>query len=293
MDTQEQNAMIIGGRKNFWIWSKENGFDITHPSDPDQPLIYPRITLATRSEQATLDPAKTALVVTDMQNYFLSPLLDRPPDSLGLKIVDRLTAEVIPACRKAGIRVVWLCWGLEDADLDDMPPSIARGYDFPLDKNFTKPRFLGRLGQQMGPIKLQDGREIEAGRVMMRDQCNTALVPKLAEAVAAEDIWVNKSRLSGFWGGTEAEATLRAKGITTLLFSGENTDQCVAASMQGSYTQGWDCLMLSDACATTSPDFATKCIEYNCQGGWGFVLSCKQLVDGINAMQVGPEETAA
>lgn len=72
-----------------------------------------------------------------------------------------------------------------------------------------------------------------------------------------------------------------------MLFAGENTDQCVAATIQDACTKGWDCLMLSDACATTSPDFAKKCIEYNCEGGWGFVLSCKDWADGVDAIDRG------
>jgi nicotinamidase-related amidase len=179
---------------------------------------------------------------------------------------------------------------LTDADIDDMPPTIARSYDFPLDKSFTKPSFLGILGDQIRRITLEDGREVETGRVMMRDEWNTALVPKLAEAREPQDIWINKSRRSRFWGDKSAEAALRERGVTTLLFAGENTGQCVADRMQGAYSQGWDCLMLSDACATTSPDFATNCIEYNCQGGWGFVLSCHQFIDGVNAIKKQPSQ---
>ncbi|KPM41130.1 hypothetical protein AK830_g5437 [Neonectria ditissima] len=279
---------IIGGKNNFWIWSEKHGFDLTHPRKPSDAPVYPRIPLATAKEQATIDPLKTALVIVDMQNYFLSPLLGRPPDSLGLKIVDKLLGQVIPACRRADIPIAWLGWGLEERDLDDMPPSIARGYAFPLDKNFVEPRFLGSLGDDIGQLKLDDGAVIEAGRVMMRDQWNTAFFPALAEAAKPQDIWINKNRLSGFWGGTGIEEVLRKRGIKTLLFSGENTDQCVAATMQDAYTKGWDCLMLSDGCATTSPEFATKCVEYNCRDGWGFVLTCQQLIDGIDDMQSAP-----
>jgi hypothetical protein len=84
MDARKTN--IVGGQNNFWLWSKESGYDITQLLSSDAPPIYPRITLATRGEPATLDLAKTVLVVTDMQNYFLSPHLDRPPDSLGYRL---------------------------------------------------------------------------------------------------------------------------------------------------------------------------------------------------------------
>lgn len=82
---------------------------------------------------------------------------------------------------------------------------------------------------------------------MMRDQWKTALYPPQAAVVESQGICINKNKLSGFWGDTDMEKTLGDRGIGTLLFSGENTDQCVVASMQGAYTQGWDCLLLSDA----------------------------------------------
>ncbi|KAF4440055.1 Isochorismatase hydrolase [Fusarium austroafricanum] len=132
---------------------------------------------------------KTSLVVVDMQNYPLSPLIGRPPNSMGLGIVDKLVKDVIPVCRKADIPVVWLGWGVEDSDLDDMPLSIARGYDFPLDNNFVKPTFLGSIGAEIGHVECEDGEFIDAGRVMMRDQWNTELYSTLKEA---------KNRLSGF-----------------------------------------------------------------------------------------------
>lgn len=285
-----EKVKVIGGKKNFWIWSEESGFDLTHPPTPKSSPIYPRIPLATTKSRAVIDPSKSALVIIDMQNYFLSPLLGRPSNSVGLGIVDKLVKEVIPACRKVNIPIVWLGWGLNEQDLHEMPPSIVRGYEFGLDENFDDgPKDLGSLGQDMGQLKLDDGTAIEAGRVMMRDQWNTEFYPRLAEHAKPHDIRINKNRLSGFWGGTEIEEALKKRGIRTLFFSGENTDQCVQSSVQDAYAKNWDCLMLSDGCGTTSPDFARKCIEYNCENGWGFVLTCQQLVDGINDVQTTPD----
>ncbi len=103
-----KDAKVVGGKKNFWVYSDRAGFDLTHPPTPNSPLLYLRIPLVTRAQSVTIDPTKTALVVSDIQNYFLPPLLYRPSNSVGLKIVDMLLKTVIPACRKASILVVWL-----------------------------------------------------------------------------------------------------------------------------------------------------------------------------------------
>ena len=99
------DVKVIGGT-NFWLHSNKTGYDITHPPSPDAPAIYPRSRVETTTEPVTFDPAKTALLVIDMQNYFLSPHLGRPESSPGLKLVDVLVEiaaeEVAPIAADAG-----------------------------------------------------------------------------------------------------------------------------------------------------------------------------------------------
>lgn len=281
-----KNVQRIGGPANFWLYSSDSGWDLTHPSTSESPPIYPRIPLETTTGSVAIDPEKTALVVVDLQNYFLSPALGRPTDAVGLQVVDRLLKSAIPACRKAKIPVIWLGWGLTDQDIDTMPPTLVRG--FAADGNFAQgKKRIGPLGTEIGLVALGNGTVIHGGRALIKQEWNTALYAPLAKkADAAQDIWVYKNRPSGFWGGTGIEEALRARGIRTLLFSGANTDQGVGGSIQDASARGWDCLMLSDACATTSPGFATEMVEYNTAGSWGFVLTTEQLVQGVMGMQM-------
>lgn len=181
---------------------------------------------------------------------------------------------------------MWLGWGLTDKDIDEMPPTIVKG--FAADTNFRGPRKVGKLGSEIGLIRLEDGTTINAGRVLMTDEWNSDFYHQLKDAAESHDMWIYKNRLSGFWAGTDIENTLQSRGIKTLLFSGVNLDQCVGGSLQGAYTKGWDSLLLSDGTVATSPEFARQCIEFSTEGGWGFVLTCLQLVDGVDKMQMGP-----
>ncbi|KAF2490820.1 Isochorismatase hydrolase [Lophium mytilinum] len=273
---------VIGGAETFWLYSETNGYDLTHPPTPVGPKVYHRISLKTTDSWAVIDPKKTALVIIDLQNYFLSAALGRPSDSPGLKVVDQLLEHAIPACRKAGIPIVWLRWGLTQEDIEGMPPTILRG--FGLDDNFDNERSPPGLGTDIGPIQLDDGSTVEGGRVLMRDQWNSEFYAPLASKAEDHDIRIYKNRLSGFWGGTGVEDALRSRGIRTLIFSGCNTDQCVATSLTDAVSKGWDCLLLRDGCATTSPKFAQDSVEFN-MGGWGFLLDCKDLADGVDGMQ--------
>ncbi|KAI1428147.1 Isochorismatase-like protein [Xylaria sp. FL1777] len=156
-----------------------------------------------------------------------------------------------------------------------MPPTIIKG--FAADTNFVRGKRIGRLGPSIGPVNLEDGTLIDGSKVLMRNQWNSRFWYPLRKESQQEDIHIYKNGLSGFWGETGIEAALNSRGIRTLVFAGCNTDQCVGGSLQDAHTKGWDCLLLSNGTATTSPAFAKQCIEYNTEGGWGFVLTCEQL----------------
>ena len=284
-----EKPQVVGGSKNFWLYSKSDGFDLTHPDTPEAPPVHPRIKLNTTSEPATIDHTKSALVIVDLQNYFLSPALGRPRNAVGMQVVDRLVNLAIPACRKLNIPVVWLNWGLTDRDIEEMPPAIIKG--FAADANFDGEKRIKELGRDIGPITLDDGRTIEAGRALIRGEWNSESYSPLAEVREEQDIWIDKNRLSGFWGGTGAEETLNSLNIRTLLFAGANTDQCVGGTLQDAFTKGWDCLLLRDGCATTSPEFAQQCIEYNTGGGWGFVVTCEELSRAAEQMKIDSDVT--
>lgn len=278
---------VIGGKGNFWLRSDSDVFDLTHPAIPDSSPVYPRMPLETSTAKVVIDPTKTALAIVDLQNYFLSPFLGRPSDGIGLKVVDKLVQCAIPACRKADIPILWLNWGLTDQDIDQMPPTIVKG--FAADDNFEGQRRIEGLGSDIGPVELEDGSVIEGGRVLMLDQWNSKSYTPLEEKHETQDMVVHKNRLSGFWGGTAVKEILNRRGIKTLLFAGANTDQCVGTSLIDACMRGWDCLLLSDGCATTSPEFSKQCFEFNVAGGWGFLLSCEDLAKGVDNLQTGPE----
>jgi nicotinamidase-related amidase len=283
--TTEQHK-VIGGPDNFWLYSETEGYDITHPATPSAPKVYPRMTLRTDDSHVAIAPAKTALVVVDLQNYFLSPALKRPSESLGLRIVEKLKIEAIPACRRAGISILWLGWGLTHKDIESMPPTIIRG--FSLDNNFEDGYKVPELGIDIGPIQLDNGTTVDGGKVLMRDQWNSEIYSVLKEEAEPDDIHVWKNCLSGFWGGTDVEDVLKCRGIRTLIFAGCNTDQCVASSLMDAAWRDWDCILLSDATATTSPQFAQDGVEYN-MGGWGFKLTCEDVVNGISTLKMSGE----
>lgn len=107
---------VVGHAPNFWRFTNRDGFDLTHPSTPSAPKVYPRLNLRTTTAPVTITPAKTALVIIDMQNFFLSAAMGRSRGE-GHAAEEVLLKYGIPAMRQAGIQVLWLRWGITDAGL--------------------------------------------------------------------------------------------------------------------------------------------------------------------------------
>jgi hypothetical protein len=57
---------------------------------------------------------------------------------------------------------------------------------------------------------------------------------------------------------------------------------------QGAAWKSWNCILLSDATTTTSPQFAQDGVEYN-MGGWGFKLTCGDLVNRVRTLKMSGE----
>ena len=105
--------------------------------------------------------------------------------------------------------------------------------------------------------------------------------------VAPEDITVHKHRLSGFW-DNELDSLLRQQGVTTLLFCGVNTDRCVFSSLQDAGFLGYDCVLLKDACGTSSPAYVTRAIHFLVDKLHGFVGTAEALIPALTASTSHP-----
>ncbi|KAI8942239.1 hypothetical protein NX059_000322 [Plenodomus lindquistii] len=303
---------VIGSPSNFWLHSSQSGFNLTHPAHPSTPPTTTPLALHTTTSPISIDPAKSALVIIDMQNFFLSEALGKKRGP-GHTAADNLARYAIPAARKAGIRVVWLNWGLTDEDMRTMPPGVRRAFGFYTvdgDQGFgdgdaafeekegsvgvnrhgkgRKGAYKG-LGANMGTVQLEDGTEVDGGRLLFRHTWNAALYPPLdaiyeegAQLPTKPDVWMHKDRMSGLWGArTDCEDFLRKEGIQTLLFAGVNTDQCVGGSLTDAFSKGFDCVLLRNGCGTSSPAFAQEAWEWNVANTFGFVVNCEDLAKGV------------
>jgi nicotinamidase-related amidase len=232
--------------------------------DMSVPLPEPRaVTIAAAPQRITLDLQRTALVVIDMQNDFCAK--DGWVDHLGVDYApDRAPIEplrrLVPRLRQAGVHVAWVNWG-NRPDLANMPPNQIHLY---------KP-----TGQGIG---LGDPLPGSGAHVLEKDSWAAALVDELVPS--EQDTRVDKYRISGFW-DTPLDSILRNLQIRTVLFAGVNTDQCVMCSLQDANFLGYGCVLLSDCCATTSPDYCTEATLFNVKKCFGFVTDSNAVLASL------------
>jgi nicotinamidase-related amidase len=218
----------------------------------------------------------------------------------------------IPAARKAGMRVIWLNWGLTADDLRDMPPAVRRCFGFytipsgdEFERDFSAgPNSVGvdrfgvpraqhgreamyhGLGAPCGTVTLDSGEEIDAGDLLVRESWNADIYPPLKALYdPSSDAWIHKNRMSGLWGSnTPLQAYLEKEGIQTLLFAGVNTDQCVGGTLTDAFSNGYDCVLLSDGCGTSSGEGPQRAWEFNAERTFGFCVSCEAFARGVGEM---------
>jgi nicotinamidase-related amidase len=228
-----------------------------------RPPLAPRpVAVDAMPQRVEFDLARTAIVVVDMQNDFCHP--DGWLASIGADVAPARTpiaplAALLPALRAAGVPVVWLNWG-NRPDRLNLSPSLLHVY---------KPT---GSGTGLGDALPNGAPVLEAG------SWAAAVVDELPAAPG--DIQVDKYRMSGFW-DTPLDAILRNHGISTLLFAGVNADQCVLCTLQDANFLGYDCLLLEDCSATTSPDFCMQATLYNVRQCFGFTLASGALREAI------------
>jgi len=210
-----------------------------------------------------VDPARVGLIVIDMQNDFCHPsgwlasigadvtAVRRPIEPLG-RLLDAWRATTAP--------VVWCNWG-NRPDRANLPPGVLHVYN--PDGRSTG---LGQLLAGGGPV-------LEVG------SWGAAVVDELRPGPG--DILVDKYRMSGFW-DTPLDSILRNLDLTTLLFAGVNVDQCVLATLIDAACAGYDCALVADCAATTSPAFCWEATIYNIKQCFGFVTSSDAVLEGIS-----------
>ncbi|OGO30150.1 MAG: pyrimidine utilization protein B [Chloroflexi bacterium RBG_16_56_11] len=221
------------------------------------------LTLPARPEAIKLDTNRTALIIVDMQNAFCKKggLFDYL-GHLDEKKAERVIAEnkkVIEACRRGGIKIVYLRMGYRP-DL-----SNAGGVESP---NYFK---------ELGVAAMRGHPELK-GKFLVSGSQDWQIIDELQPR--GGDIIVDKHRYSGF-ANTELDTILRTYNIKYLLFIGLATNVCVESTLREAYFHEYFPVLVSDGCGNIGPDFIQDATIWNVTNVFGWVTETATLVEAL------------
>lgn len=263
MSTDPQFVPLGSSARRHWLVNARE-VDLAPPKRTPR-VIYCKA----EPQHLRFDLARTAIIVVDMQNDFCHA--DGWLASIGVDIAPARTpiaplATLLPRLRDLDVPVIWLNWG-NRPDRLNLSPTILHVY---------KPSGTGTgLGDPLA----------NGAPVLEEGSWAAAVVDELE--IVPGDVRISKYRMSGFW-DTPLDSVLRNLQIDTLLFAGVNSDQCVLATLIDASCLGYDCVLVSDCAATTSPSFCTDATLYNVKQCFGFVTHSKHVLAGCDALAGNP-----
>lgn len=209
----------------------------------------------------SLDFAKTAFVLIDMQRDFLEP--GGFGEALG-NDVTHLRAAIEPSrllldgLRRKGVFIIHTREG-HRPDMSDAPRAkVERG----------APK--ARIGDK-GPM----------GRILIRGEAGHDLIPELAPL--PEEPIIDKPGKGAFY-ATDLHTILVGKGIDTLIVGGVTTEVCVHTTVREANDRGYRCVVPEDCTASYFPEFKEVGLRMiSAQGGiFGWVSDSKKILSALN-----------
>jgi ureidoacrylate peracid hydrolase len=199
-----------------------------------------------------LDPAKTALVVVDMQNYFMQ---DGQPACApaAREIVPNVNA-LAAKMRALGGLVVWI----QTEAKPETPIDWANNYECTSPE--AKAKRQANLGKTGSGFPLWSALEVKP-----------------------EDTRVIKTRFSAFIGNnSNLEEVLRKRGCDTMIITGVATNVCCESTARDGMMLGFRTLMVSDGNAAFTQENHEHCLK-NFIIQFGDVQSTAEVIGNLEA----------
>jgi ureidoacrylate peracid hydrolase len=220
------------------------------------------VAIQAEPEPIEIDFSKTAVIVVDMQNAFVSRggYWDLAGwDISSIQKIIKPCQKIISTAREKGIKVIYLQMGCSP-DLSDIG-----GQDSP---NRRKSRGLALIGQHPD---LKD-------KLYIYGSWGADIIEELAPE--PDDIVIRKQKYDGFI-GTNLDIILRTYAVKYLVFIGTATNICVESTLRHAFFLEYFPILIADAVSQLGPGITHEATIFNVQSIFGWVTTSAKLLNAI------------
>ena len=199
-----------------------------------------------------LSPAKTALIIVDVQNDFCHDQGVFGKRDFSLSHVDKAVSHLLPfmnQCRQYHLPIIFI--RTIHSQWTDSESWVGRMQGVAREMLICRPDSWGSEFYKVKPL--------------------------------TTDFVVTKHRFSGFV-GTDLDLVLRSKGIETLLMTGVATNVCVETTARDGFSRDYRIILVEDCCAAYSPEEHASTVT-NIRKYFGIVTNSEVLTELIEKLK--------
>src|ERR1700683_4586021 len=218
--------------------------------------------LSAKPEPIEIDPAKSAIVVVDMQNAFASKGGTLDIAGVDLSDAPRVVGpirRVLDSARSLRMQIVYLQMAYKPDLSNAGGPHSPNGYkELAMTLMRSKPELSGKL--------LTEG------------TWDSKIVDELAPQPG--DLVVVKTRYSGF-ASTTLDSMLRMRGVQFLFFAGIATNVCVESTLRDAFFLDYWPILLSDGAMPAGSASQHEATLFNVESFFGWTMQSAELLKSL------------
>ena len=221
------------------------------------------VTIKARPEPIEIDLHRTAIIVVDMQNAFvskggLSDIFGSVSISAASMVIDN-NKKVIDTARKAGCKIVYLKMSYSPDYSDSGGPESPNWHkELGLVMMRRNPKYWGKL--------VTEG--------SWDEEICKELAPK------PEDIVIRKQRYSGF-AGTNLDIILKTHNIRYCIYTGVATNVCIESTLRHGFFLDYWPFIVSDAVNNAGPPITQQATLWNVEVLFGWVTTTNEFLCAV------------
>jgi ureidoacrylate peracid hydrolase len=220
------------------------------------------ITIKAKPKPIEIDLHRTAVIVVDMQNAFVSK--GGMFDTFGWDIsaargvIDN-NKKIIDAARKGGAKIVFLKMSYEPDYSDSGGPESPNWH------------------KELGLVMMRDNPKYW-GKFVTKGSWDEEICKELKPEPG--DLILRKQRYSGF-AGTNLDIVLKSYNIKYCIYTGVATNVCVESTLRDGYFLDYWPLIVSDAVNNAGPPATQEATLWNVEALFGWVITTDDLLTAV------------